>query len=279
MSIVSIDKDYDLKLESNYLDNITFSIDNIFSKYEIIINEYIYIFFKTIHNYNTEKYKKYLFINGIKTVFSIFNFLIYYTKNINLTIYYTNKACYYYIEFISQIENINNNFLQLNGKDASMFVYKKTIFELNHTYIKESNEENIIFENIKIFTEIYNLIIELLLKIHNNNLTEIINLINNIKDIYNEIFKFKDKTNYNDILKKKLLLFKNFIEIILYDYLNDNNNNNNIILIIDLFINKLKKNINIKYDLFYNNIIKLKLNNYKSYTPYDIINFVFKLSK
>ena len=59
-----------------------------------------------------------------------------YTKNINLTLSHCNKALYYYIEFIGQIGEDSHSYLQLNSKDATLFIYKKTIFELNNDYRK-----------------------------------------------------------------------------------------------------------------------------------------------
>ena len=53
------------------------------------------------------------------------------TKNIDLVSYHVQKAYYYYIEFISQINKEQHSFLQFNIKDAIMFIYKKTIFNLD----------------------------------------------------------------------------------------------------------------------------------------------------
>lgn len=50
------------------------------------------------------------------------------------------KAYYFYIEFIEQISDNNVTFLQLSSRDAILFVYKRTIFELNNEYIKNIKE-------------------------------------------------------------------------------------------------------------------------------------------
>jgi hypothetical protein len=52
--------------------------------------------------------------------------------------YHSQKAFYYYTEFIGQITGDQNVFLQLTSRDAMMFVYKKTIFEIHNDY-KKSN--------------------------------------------------------------------------------------------------------------------------------------------
>ena len=60
-----------------------------------------------------------------------------YTKNLDLTVYHCKKAYLFYVEFIGQIGDDNNSYLQLNSKDATLFVYKKTIFEINNEYRKQ----------------------------------------------------------------------------------------------------------------------------------------------
>ena len=77
------------------------------------------------------EYLKYILITGIKNILYIFNFIILYTKNLDLTIYHTQKAILYYIEFIGQIGDDNHSFLKLNTKDATLFIYKKTIFDFS----------------------------------------------------------------------------------------------------------------------------------------------------
>lgn len=82
-----------------------------------------------------------------------------YTKNLNITYIQCQKAVYYYIEFICQIGDSSHSFLQLNSKDATLFVYKKTIFEINNEIIKEFTAivgSCSILTNIGLLTAIYN---------------------------------------------------------------------------------------------------------------------------
>ena len=44
----------------------------------------------------------------------------------------SKQAIFYYVEFIGQIGEDSQGFLQLNSKDAILFVYKKTIFDINN---------------------------------------------------------------------------------------------------------------------------------------------------
>ena len=53
-------------------------------------------------------------------------------------------------EFIEQIIDIQHSFLQLSSRDASVFVYKKTIYEINNEYRKSidavSTKKDVKFE-------------------------------------------------------------------------------------------------------------------------------------
>jgi len=79
-----------------------------------------------------------------------FKILLMYTKNLELTIYQCKKALYYYIEFIGQISDVSlhHSYLQLNSKDATLFVYKKTIYDINNIYRKkftlDDNEQELL---------------------------------------------------------------------------------------------------------------------------------------
>lgn len=79
----------------------------------------------------------YLICRGINTVTHIFQQILLYTKNIDVTSYYAEKSFYYYIEFIEQMMNGSNSYLQLTSKDATLFVYKKIIYDINQ-HIKKN---------------------------------------------------------------------------------------------------------------------------------------------
>jgi len=81
-----------------------------------------------------EVYLLFLIRRGVETITHCFKFLLMYTKNLELTVYQCKKALYYYIEFIGQISDISlqHSNLQLNSKDATLFVYKKTIYDINN---------------------------------------------------------------------------------------------------------------------------------------------------
>ena len=57
-------------------------------------------------------------------------------KKFRFTYKHCQQGFFYYVEFIGQIGNDNGGFLQLSSKDAVLFVYKKTLFDLNPEYKK-----------------------------------------------------------------------------------------------------------------------------------------------
>ena len=123
---------------SNY--NNTFQsylVEPYMGKYVELINEYmLYVIEHMI--VQDETYLLFIIRRGIETVMHCFKILLMYTKNLELTIFHCKKALYYYIEFIGQISDIalHHSYLQLNSKDATLFVYKKTIYDISNTHRK-----------------------------------------------------------------------------------------------------------------------------------------------
>jgi hypothetical protein len=107
---------------------------------------------------------------GLETIMHVFSIIFYYTKNLELTFYHSQKAYYYYVEFIEQISDDNISFLQLTSRDAILFVYKKTIFDINNEYKKNIQELKIEEKNILSIVDSYTYIYKsMILFIINNN--------------------------------------------------------------------------------------------------------------
>ena len=141
---------------NNYNKKITTKETIITSKFCELTNEYIFHLCENIMIQNQE-YFIFILLRGLGTLKHIFNTLLLYTKNLELTIYHCKKAYLFYVEFIGQIGDDNHSYLQLNSKDATLFVYKKTIFELNNEYRKKykiKTDEKIFFEYINKFTNV-----------------------------------------------------------------------------------------------------------------------------
>lgn len=123
---------------NNYKTVIEYSVTEILIKFVSVTVEYMRFISEKIITKNRQYYT-FIFERGLEMIIHIFSLILCYTKNIDLTFYYTQKSYYCYIEFIEQISDENAKFLQLSSRDAILFVYKKTIFELNNEYIKNTS--------------------------------------------------------------------------------------------------------------------------------------------
>ena len=124
-----------LSNSDNYKKILDISNSEIFNNYTSLINEYSNFFIDNTF-IQKQNYFNYVYLKGIETISSVFKILLLYTKNLPLTIFHCQKSFYYYIEFIGQIGDSNHQFLQLNSKDATLFVFKKTVFEINSDHRK-----------------------------------------------------------------------------------------------------------------------------------------------
>ena len=228
-----------------YKENLTENLEDILIKYNQLINDYISLYIDNIKIVN-KSYYYYLFINGIKTINNVFLNILLYTKNLTISTFFGQKSYYLYIEFISQIDNINHSFLQLNGKDASLFVYKKTIYELDNNIIKDYKCNN--KEKFNIISQFINLVYNLY-SINNteNNIENIKEIINydkiNINNILQQIIDILYIKNKNNIKNKNILIMESITKYI--DYLkielkNEDKLSNKLDIYVSMFIEKLK---------------------------------------
>ena len=164
--------------------------EDILKKYTEIIIEYFKFIFENIKILN-DRYFKFIMIRGLDTITNVFVNLLFYTKNLDLTAFHCQKALYFYIEFIGQISEEQNIFLQLNSRDATTYVYKKTLYELNQEIKKTipalTQDTKTKMDCFMEYSKIYKIILS--------------------KMIYNDVFVKKKMNNNNDTS-------------------NDNNNNN-----------------------------------------------------
>lgn len=232
---MSINKNsYSITNNDNYKQNINYNVENILDKYLSILTEY----FKHLEecNFNIyNRYYKYIIINGVNCINNIFKILLLYTNNIELVLYHTQKSFIYYIEFITQIGDENNNFLQLNSKDATLFVYKKSIFEINNDIkkdfsIKKDNRE--ILDNINNYILLSKKIIDDFININDENIYK--NLQNKILPMIKKLIEVLFINNTDIDLDYKI----DIIEIILNKH---NNNSENFIVNLQNIIKKIKR--------------------------------------
>jgi hypothetical protein len=145
----------------NYKSELDSNEHILFLKYIGLIHELFQGYTENIFIQN-EQYLKYILIKGINNTVYIYNFLLMYTKNLELTLYHTQKSIIYYIEFISQIGNEANNLLQLNSKDATLFIFKKTIFEISEESrmkFSETKHTKTKLDMLKLYADNYNTVL------------------------------------------------------------------------------------------------------------------------
>ena len=232
---MSINKNsYSITNNDNYKQNINYNLENILEKYLSILTEY-FKHLEEIHFNIYNRYYKYIIINGINCINNIFKILLLYTNNIELVLYHTQKSFIYYIEFITQIGDENNNFLQLNSKDATLFVYKKTIFEINNEIrkdfsIKKDNRE--ILDNINNYILLSKKVIDDFININDENIYK--NIQNKILPILKKLIEVLFINNIDIDLQRKIEI----VEIILNKH---NNNSENFIVNLQSIIKKIKR--------------------------------------
>lgn len=148
---------YILNNLENYNKELSETTIDIFIKYVNLMNEFIIECCENLYMKNIN-YNIYIIKKGVETLSHIFSILLLYTMNLELVYHHCQNSLFYYIEFISQISG-ENNFLQLTLKDSALFVYKKTIFEINNEYRKSipdsTQEEKNILSTVDSYTYIY----------------------------------------------------------------------------------------------------------------------------
>ena len=168
--------------ESSFNKELNQSVPEIMEKYVSLIVEYT------------------TFIRDKSNITHVFIMILFYTKNIELTYYHSQKSFYYYVEFIEQILDVQHTFLHLSSRDASIFVYKKTIYEINQEHRKETEnnaDDDERFKQINAYAQIYKEVpIEILPTFHANiiklNLTmeQLGKVFNYVSDVENDVSNF-----------------------------------------------------------------------------------------
>lgn len=128
---------YSLQLVENFYPEISDSLTDILYKYKLLITEYLNFFIENIKMSNKSPMYAFIIIRGLETISHVFNYILYHSKNIDMAYYHGQKAYFFFIEFITQISDESHIFLQLNSRDAVLFVYKKTIFEISPPMLAE----------------------------------------------------------------------------------------------------------------------------------------------
>jgi tetratricopeptide (TPR) repeat protein len=178
------DNNYSLNYSENYRSELIESTGVITKKYSELLCEYIKFI---IENTNTKNkpFSKFIIIRGMDTITNVFNNILYYTKNIDLTYFHCQKSFYFYLEFVGQISEDEKMFLQLTSRDATTYVYKKTLFEISNELKKInetiSNETRSKLDIINIYIQLYQTYLLKIIQIENTkNIEGIIEIFDNL---------------------------------------------------------------------------------------------------
>jgi hypothetical protein len=194
---------YSLHNIDNYRKELDSEITDIVQKISQLFIDYFKFITENI-KLKKSTFSRFIIVRGLDTIINVFNYILLYTKNIDLVYFHCQKAFYFYVEFVGQISEDEKMFLQLTSRDATTYVYKKTIFEINPE-IKKNNEEvsdytRLKLDMINIYIDLYK---TLLFKIINDDFTNIKNL-ENIELIYKKLNGLTNKSklkHLNEIIE------------------------------------------------------------------------------
>ena len=132
------DNNYSLTNSDNYRKTIECGLGEVTKKYGDLLIEYLNFISENIKVKNSS-FSRFIIIRGLDTITNVFLHILNATKNIELTYFHCQKSFYFYVEFVGQISDEEKSFLQLTSRDATTYVYKKTVFDIN-TEFKKQNE-------------------------------------------------------------------------------------------------------------------------------------------
>jgi hypothetical protein len=259
---------YSLHTLDNYKQSIGSPINDILRKYTALVVEYLHFITENINIKNNE-YNKFIILRGIDTITHVFCIILYYSRNIDMAYYHGQKSFYFYVEFIGQISEEHHTFLQLSSRDAALFVYKKTIYEINNDN-KKTISANSKDDGIKL--EMLNNFISVVKSMTNYLMHGYYFVKENKKDLINEIIHHIEyicqNMNNSKISNEFLETIKTLIECV-----NKEISNDKYISIIELFIKKYSRH-KIKVNNIREKILDVDFDKYLENTPERFISWI-----
>ena len=187
---------YSLHNSENYKKELDYEISDVVCKFSELIVDYFKLITENV-KFKKTNFSRFIITRGLSTITSVFNYILLYTKNLDLTYFHCQKAFYFYVEFVGQISEDEKMILQLSSRDATTYVYKKTIFEISNE-LKKNNENISDYTQLKL--DIINLYIELyeriLFKLIDDDFTDLEKL-NSVQTIYSKLNALNNKSNIN----------------------------------------------------------------------------------
>lgn len=192
-TLANKESNYSLHNHENYKKELECEICDVTEKISELFVDYFKFITENIKLKKTN-FSKFIIIRGLDTIVNVFNNILFYTKNLDATYFHCQKAFYFYVEFVGQISEDEKMFLQLSSRDATTYVYKKTIFEINNE-LRKSNEDISDYTKLKlgIINSYSNLYKTLILKLINDNF-ENKKALEMLEDIYVKLNKLANKS-------------------------------------------------------------------------------------
>jgi hypothetical protein len=199
---------YSLHNNENFKKELDNEISDVIDKISQLLTDYFKFIIENIKLKKTN-FSRFIITRGLDTIINVFNHILFYTKNLDVTYFHCQKAFYFYVEFVGQISEDEKMFLQLSSRDATTYVYKKTIYEISNE-LKKNNEQISDYTRLKLniinsYIDIYKTI---LLKLINNDFTNIEKQ-NIVVKIYKKLNSLSNKS--------KIIILNELIEKLYYD--------------------------------------------------------------
>jgi hypothetical protein len=203
VTIVAKDNNYSLQNIENYKNESGLELRESIQKYSDLIIEYFKFVMENIKIKNSS-FSKFIIIRGLDTITNVFLYILYFTRNIDLTYFHSQKSYYFYVEFVGQISDDEKMFLQLTSRDATTYVYKKTVFDINNEFKKINEDVSDEFrEKLDIIKSYIHLYQTYLLKIIHMPLADV-SYVSHLKKLFEKI------SNLNN--KPKIIALENITE-------------------------------------------------------------------
>lgn len=139
---------FSLSQQKNYINIKDIPYKPILKKYYFLIDEYLSIIIEK------KNHKLKDIITGFNIISHIFLILLYYTNNINASIYHSRNGYYLFIEYIDQISQTDTP-INLKSVDAIIFVYRNTIFNINKKYKTVDKNYDFLKNQINAYKQIF----------------------------------------------------------------------------------------------------------------------------
>ena len=126
MKIIEMNKDskYSLNNIENYRKELDSDVGDIVKKYSELLVEYYKFAIENIKIKNTHL-SRFVVTRGLDTITNVFYYILYYTKNMDLTYFHCQKSFYFYIEFVGQISQDEKNVFTINFERCGYLCIQK----------------------------------------------------------------------------------------------------------------------------------------------------------